>query len=43
MMLEAGKGAKVTLMADGEDARQAVEELEALLSSDIEDSIMGSM
>jgi len=43
MMLEAGKGAKVTLIADGDDAQQAVDELDALLSSDIEDSITGSM
>ena len=39
MMLEAGKGAKVTIIAKGEDAETAVAELESLLLSDIEDSI----
>lgn len=39
MMLEAGKGAKVTIIAKGEDAENAVAELEALLLSDIEDTI----
>jgi len=43
MMLEAGKGSKVTLIADGGDAHKALQELEALLSSDIEDSIAGAM
>ena len=39
MMLEAGRGAKVTITAKGEDAQQAVTELENLLLSDIEDII----
>ena len=39
MMLEAGKGAKVTIIAKGEDAETAVAELESLLLSDIEDAI----
>ena len=37
MMLEAGRGSKVTLIASGADAEKAVRELEALLLSDIED------
>ena len=40
MMLEAGKGAKVTLTIKGEDAEQAMAELENLLLSDIEDIAM---
>lgn len=40
MMLEAGKGAKVTIIADGPDAAEAVSELEKLLLSDMEDSII---
>ena len=40
MMLEAGKGAKVTLTIKGEDAEQAMAELENLLLSDIEDLTM---
>jgi len=41
MMLEAGSGAKVTLAANGEDAEQAVKELEnLLLSDDIEDFVI---
>jgi phosphocarrier protein len=39
MMLEAGKGAKVTVITKGEDAEAAMAELEALLLSDIEDAI----
>jgi phosphocarrier protein len=39
MMLEVGKGAKVTIITKGEDAENAVVELEALLLSDIEDTI----
>ena len=39
MMLEAGKGAKVTIITKGEDAEIAMTELEALLLSDIEDAI----
>ena len=38
MMLEAGAGSRVTISANGDDAQQAVSELEVLLSSgDIED------
>lgn len=38
MMLEAGTGSKITITADGDDAEQAVKELERLLlSDDIED------
>jgi phosphocarrier protein len=37
MMLEAGSGSKVTIIADGDDAEQAVKELEGLLLSDIEE------
>ena len=41
MMLEAGAGAKVTLAANGDDAEQAVRELEnLLLSDDIEDFVI---
>ena len=39
MMLEAGRGAKVTVITKGEDAEAAMTELEALLLSDIEDAI----
>lgn len=39
MMLEAGKGSKVTIITRGEDAEQAMVELESLLLSDIEDAI----
>jgi phosphocarrier protein HPr len=38
MMLEAGKGSKVTISANGEDAQQAVNELEYLLMSDVDES-----
>ena len=38
MMLEAGKGSKITIVTKGEDAQQAIMELENLLSSDIEDN-----
>ena len=34
MMLEAGSGSKVTILADGSDAEHAVSELEGLLLSD---------
>lgn len=40
MMLEAGKGSRVTIIANGEDAEQAVKELEHLLLSEMEDSII---
>jgi len=39
MMLEAGMGSRVTITARGEDAHQAIMELESLLLSDIEDII----
>lgn len=39
MMLEAGKGSRVTIITKGEDAEQAITELENLLLSDIEDTI----
>ncbi|MFA5085520.1 MAG: HPr family phosphocarrier protein [Candidatus Omnitrophota bacterium] len=39
MMLEAGRGSKVTITVKGEDAQQAITELENLLLSDIEDII----
>ena len=39
MMLEAGRGSKVTITIKGEDAQQAITELENLLLSDIEDII----
>ena len=39
MMLEAGRGAKITITVKGEDANQAITELENLLLSDIEDII----
>jgi len=39
MMLEAGRGAKITIITKGEDAQQAIAELENLLLSDIEDII----
>ncbi len=41
MMLEAGMGSKVTITANGEDAEQALRELEKLLlSEDIEDLVI---
>ena len=38
MMLEAGSGSKVIITANGDDAEQAIVELERLLFSDIEES-----
>jgi phosphocarrier protein len=38
MMLEAGKGAKIMITAVGDDAEQAVSDLEKLLSSDVDNS-----
>ncbi|MFA6610416.1 MAG: HPr family phosphocarrier protein [Candidatus Omnitrophota bacterium] len=38
MMLEAGKGSKIVISANGEDAQQAVNELEKLLMSDVDES-----
>jgi phosphocarrier protein len=40
MMLEAGKGSRVTLTVKGDDAEKAMGELERLLSGDIEDSAL---
>jgi phosphotransferase system HPr (HPr) family protein len=40
MMLEAGCGSKITVTANGEDAEQAVNELEALLVSENIDSVI---
>lgn len=39
MMLEAPRGAKVTIITKGEDAQAAMIELENLLLSDIEDAL----
>jgi len=39
MMLEAGKGSKVMITAVGDDAEQAVNDLEKLLSSDVDNSV----
>lgn len=39
MMLEAPRGAKVTIITKGEDAEAAMTELENLLLSDIEDAL----
>ncbi len=38
MMLEAGKGSKIAISANGEDAQQAVNELEQLLMSNVDES-----
>jgi phosphocarrier protein HPr len=38
MMLEAGKGSKITISANGEDAQQAVNELEQLLMTSVDES-----
>jgi len=44
MMLEAGKGSKVTIIASGDDAQQAVNELEKVLASDENnESMMGNI
>jgi phosphocarrier protein len=41
MMLEAGSGSKVAISADGDDAEQALNELESLLTrDDIEDFVI---
>ena len=40
MMLEAGKGSKINLSIKGDDAEQAMKELESLLLGDIETSII---
>ena len=39
MMLEAGRGSTITIITRGEDAQQAVTELESLLLSNIEEII----
>lgn len=39
MMLEAGSGSKVTIVANGDDAEQAVAELEKLLLNDNIDDV----
>ena len=39
MMLEAGRGSRITIVTKGEDAQQAITELESLLLSDIEEII----
>lgn len=36
MMLAAGKGSRITIKANGEDAKEAVEELQELLSGKID-------
>ena len=40
MMLEAGVGSKITISANGDDAEQAVKELEALLSNNAIDDMV---
>lgn len=40
MMLEAGKGSKITIVAKGEGAGQAAVELEKLLLSEVEDFVL---
>lgn len=40
MMLEAGCGSKVTMVANGEDAQRAVDELEALLVNENIDNVV---
>ncbi len=40
MMLEAGSGSKVVIVANGSDAEEAIKELENLLTSDVEDLVM---
>ncbi len=40
LMLAAEKGAKITVIADGEDEVKAVEELSEILMNDIEDSLI---
>ena len=37
MMLAAGKGSRITIKANGEDAKEAVEELQGLLSDKIDE------
>jgi phosphocarrier protein len=43
MMLEAGKGSRVTITATGNDSHQAVEELEKVLASENDESTLGNM
>ena len=40
MMLEAGRGSRVTIIADGENAGMAVDELEKLLLNDADDFVL---
>lgn len=40
MMLAAGKGARISITADGPDAEEAIRELEKLLLGDAEDADM---
>jgi len=40
MMLEAGCGSRVLIVAEGDDAEQAVKELESLLVNNIEDLVI---
>jgi len=40
MMLEAGKGSKVTVAANGDDAEEAIVELEALLARDTDEFVL---
>lgn len=41
LMLAAEKGAKLTIVADGNDAQEAAEELARLLAGDIEQDVIG--
>ena len=43
MMLEAGKGSKVTITATGKDSQQAMTELEKVLISENDDHTLGNM
>jgi phosphocarrier protein len=41
LMLAAEKGSRITIVADGEDAEKAVEELSKILLHDIESDVVG--
>ncbi|MGD2278808.1 MAG: HPr family phosphocarrier protein [Candidatus Omnitrophota bacterium] len=41
LMLAAEKGSRITIVADGEDAEKAVEELSEILLHDIESDVVG--
>lgn len=43
MMLEAGKGSRVTITASGNDSHQAIAELEKVLTSENDDEMLGKM